>query len=129
MLLSAQSFADLKGKGLLCVINQPYDEFWAYEFKKSMKYKAWTLERTGDKIELISSKDKIYDMNADNIYVDVAELPVRVSRKTLQVLQGTDYKKGMCIATENYKEAIERLKKIRDNLQRDYDTELEGNKI
>ena len=36
MFLSAQAFADLKGKGLLCVINQPYDEVWAYEFKKSI---------------------------------------------------------------------------------------------
>ena len=133
MFLSAQSFADLKGKGLLCVINQPYDEFWAFEFKKSMKYKAWTIERTGDKFELTHSKAKEYQMNSSNIIIEfdgfLDGIPHRINRKTLKLYLGEDYQKGTCRVSSNYKESIEGLKKVRDKLQRDYDAEKEGNKI
>ena len=129
MFLSAKSFADLKGKGLLCVINQPYDEFWAFEFKKSMKYKAWTIERTGDKFELTHSKAIEYRLNSSYITIEFDGIPHRIYRKTLKLYLGEDYQKGTCRVSSNYKEAIEGLKKVRDKLQRDYDAEKEGNKI
>ena len=132
MFLSAQSFADLKGKGLLCAIKKPYDMYWAFEFKKSMKYKAWTIERTGDKFELTHSKAKEYQMNSSNIIIEfdgfLDGIPHRINRKTLKLSEG-DYQRGTCRVSSNYKEVIEGLKKVRDKLQRDYDAEKEGNKI
>lgn len=129
MFLSAQAFADLKGKGLICELSlgRPL----AIYFREDYRYIFNRIYRMNDEYYLKVSKIHNYYLDESFIHLgeDITGTSYMINRKTLEyVHELTEQSVGNCKvydATETSKRHRELLKK----LQQEYNKKLEGNKI
>lgn len=134
MFLSAQSFANLKGKALFCSF--PYLATdnkllimgkLVIEFKESNLYDKWVIYRDGDDyIVPRSGLTEKYKRDANFIFLEYSKLKLRISRKTLEV---DGDMQGQCELTQTFNQSFIRLHAIKGELQKRYDAKREGNKI
>ena len=152
MFLSTQSFADLKGKALICDIKEDnaekneYKDFNidAYIFYSSKKYKKMYIGYTSKKATLYTFEEK-YSTDPDYIYFgnnNSADSVNKVNRKTLEytfywetggspsfILRDS----GTCKVVNDIKALERRMENIRDKLQesldKKYQDKSKGNKI
>ena len=135
MFLSAQSFADLKGKGLICEVPTALHSFmkWtAYVFDKN-KVERFMIAKKEDKFKLHSSG--ITDYNTDNEFIYMNTFTSKVNRKNLGYFTyhpktpKYDTNVGECIVYKSKKKLIKQMKVYIKEEQRIYNKSLEGNKI
>jgi hypothetical protein len=129
MFLSAQSFANLSGKGLLCTfLNNSKPE--AYYFISDRRFNYMSIKLVNDTYSIYYRGEKNYQTDIDFIYLaDFA----KVNRKTLEFFINPYPKEpwGKCEAyNSNEIEALkEKHNDMRMLLQEKYNKKLEGNKI
>ena len=129
MFLSAQSFASLEGKGLLCT----YDPIKiknvkpeAYFFHSEKYYALHNINLTGDIFSIKSDETRLYQTDKDFIYLGMY---YKVNRKNLDFINRPDEITGKCEVFNNHKKLQEKHIEIRDKFQEEYNKSLEGNKI
>ena len=128
-LFSAQVFANLNGKGLLCTFsNYTYPEAFYFTSDKYFSYDA--IQLVNDTYWIYSRKDKYYKTDIDFIYLEDF---AKVNRKTLEFFINAMPKEslGKCEAyNSNEIEGLKvKHKDIKMLLQEKYNKKLEGNKI
>ena len=129
MFLSAKSFANLSGKGLLCTFfNNTSPE--AYYFTSGRYFNYDTIALANDTYWIYSRNDKTYQTDIDFIYLEDF---AKVNRKTLEFFINSIPEKplGKCEAyNSNEIEGLKaKHKYFKSLLQEKYNKKLEGNKI
>ena len=131
MFLSAQSFANLQGKGLICTLTKEgYTTFKprAIHFKYSKKYIRRIIIKENDsyKFDKVSGEYK-----TDKDFISLLTHQMKINRKTLEYISmdnayGT---LGNCEIFDNYEKLMKAYLKIRETYQEEYNKTLEGNKL
>ena len=135
MLLSAQSFADLKGKGLICEVPTAHYSFMKWHpfvFDKN-KVERFMITRKDDNFYLKSIGSIDYYTDDEFIYLE--KYGLKVNRKNLVHYTFNpknskyDSELGECIVYKSKKKLIKQMKVYIKEEQRIYNKSLEGNKI
>ena len=121
MFLSAQSFADLQGKALICKWE---DSITGYIFLDDYDFQMYWIGQKNDTYSVNITGLYKYKLNAEQItlYSDV------INRKTLRRVTSLGHDKGQCELTE-YDTIRDKIVEHKNKLQEEYNKKLEGNKI
>ncbi len=131
MFLSAQSFAKLQGKGLICTLTKEgYTTYRprAIHFKYPKKYIRRVIIKENDNYIF----DKVSgEYKTDKDFISLLTHQIKINRKTLEYISmdnayGTI---GKCEIFDNYEKLMKVYLKIRETYQEEYNKTLEGNKL
>jgi hypothetical protein len=121
MFLSAQSFADLKGKALFCKM------IWSvggYIFRDNYEYQMYWIGQKNDTYFVDITSLRKYELNPEEITL----YDEKINRKTLKRFDFLGYDKGQCELTE-YNKIRDKIVEHKNKLQEEYNKKLEGNKL
>ena len=131
-LFSTQSFANLDGKGLLCIDKEGYP--MAYYFytnitvgdkvEKRAKYRWKSLFLKIDTISIKEVKDRDYSTNKD--FIDLGN--IKINRKTLEGIYNGKVV-GTCEVSNDQKDLDIKINEMKEQYQQKLNKTLEGNKI
>tara|TARA_S200000501_G_scaffold320187_1_gene314903 strand:- start:161 stop:538 length:378 start_codon:yes stop_codon:yes gene_type:complete len=125
MFLSAQSFADLEGKGLLCKSIQS-GKLYGYSFLKNFNYNIMSTDFRNDKFKLYTSPLNKYSLKPRYILTGEG---LFINRKTLD-LEGSSGKVWSKCELYDSKKLKARIEKQTKELQEKYDEkQAKENKI
>lgn len=137
MFLSAQAFADVRGKGIICIVSDKKDEnnldfISGYYFNKdnTATFMGINKKDSEDKIEIIIFSEN-YEVSLESKYVVIGNRHL-LDRKTLNLHMKGNYANLFISNCSLYKSKkalmreFERHKKIQQEI---YNKEIEGNKI
>ena len=120
-LFSTQSFADIKGKALICKWE---DSIKGYIFLDDYDYQMYWIRQKNDTYSVNITGLYKYKLNPDEITLNNRI----INRKTLRIFDFLGYDKGQCELTE-YKTIRDKIVEHKNELQKKYNKKLEGNKI
>ena len=131
MFLSAQSFADLQGKGLICTLTKEgYTTFRprAISFISPTKYARRLIIEKNDIFTYDREEGKY---RTDKDFISLLTHQIKINRKTLEYISmdnayGT---LGYCEVFDNYEKLNKAYTNIKNKYQEEYNKTLEGNKI
>ena len=123
LLFSTKSFADLKGKSLLC--KKKNNELSGYFFEKNYKYHVISLYLVNDTFRISSTSLIDYSLEPDKIKTGLTYIN-RVTLKMIGSINGKEL--GQC-ELYNPEEIDDRIEEHRNERQRIYNKKLEGNKL
>lgn len=122
MFLSAQSFADLEGKALICKWKELMT---GLTFEKNYKYIQYYVTQHNDTFTMGSSPLENYSVNSDYITIYMG---LKINRKTLRRETSEGFDAGQC-ELAYYETIRDRMVEHKNERQKKYIKKLEGNKI
>ena len=125
MFLSAQSFADLKGKTLLCESIDNKGSLFGYYFHENYKFQSIYVRFENDKYSIFYSLFEDYTLVADEVILSNRG---HIDRKSLIVVGPSGTNVAQC-ELSGWVELYDRIEEYKNEQQEEYNKKLEGNKI
>ena len=125
MFLSAQSFADLKGKALLCESFNKKGRLLGYYFHENYKFQSMYVKFANDKYSIFYSLFEDYTLVTDKVILSDRG---HIDRKSLIVVGPLGTNVAQC-ELSGWAELYDRIEEYKNEQQKTYNKKLEGNKI
>lgn len=125
MFLSAQLFADLNGKNLLCESFNKKGSLFGYHFYKNYEFNSIYIKFENDKYSIFYSFLEDYTLMTDKVILSTRGY---IDRKSLIVVGPSGTNVAQC-ELSGWAELNDRIKEHKNELQEEYNKKLEGNKI